>query len=90
MAGSLDSCFTCIWFLKVGISVTLFPAAKIVKFTRTDPALRAFYDIYTNFGTPETRRTDNGLPFNSQQFKEYLDAKGVKQSKFYSYHLRQT
>lgn len=58
---------------------TWFPAAKIVKSTSSDHVIKALDDIYTNFGTPTTHRTNNELPFNSLQFKEYSDPKGIKQ-----------
>ena len=42
-----------------------FPAAKIINSTSPDPVIKALDDIYTNFGTPTTYRTDNGPPLNS-------------------------
>ena len=65
---------------------TCFPAAKIVNSKSTDLVIKAPDDIYTNFGTPTTHRTDNGPPFNSQQFKEYSYAKGILHKKVYPYH----
>lgn len=49
--------------------LTWFPAAKIVKSTSPDHVIKALDDIYTNFGTSTTHRTNNELPFNSLQFK---------------------
>ena len=65
---------------------THFPAGKIVNSTSADLVIKALDDIYTNFGTSTTHRTDNGLPFNSQQFKEYSDAKGSLHNKVYPYY----
>ena len=65
---------------------TRSPAAKIVSSTSADLVVKALDDIYTNFGTPTTHGTNNGSPFNSQQFKDYSDAKGILHSQVYSYH----
>ena len=65
---------------------TRFPAAKIVNSTSVDPVIKALDDIYTNLGTPITNRANNGSSFNSQQFKEHSDAKGILHNKVYLYH----
>ena len=64
---------------------TQFPEAKIVKSTSADPVIKAL-DIYTNFGTPRTHRTNNGPSFTSQQFKQYSDSKDIKHNKVYPYY----
>ena len=47
-----------------------FPAAKIVSTTSAKPVLNAINDIYTDYGQPLSHRTDNGPPFNSDEFAE--------------------
>ena len=65
---------------------TCFPAAKVINSTSADLVIKTLDDIYTNFRTPTTHITDNGSPFNSKQFKEYSDAKGILHNKVYLYH----
>ena len=65
---------------------TCFPAAKVINSTSADLVIKTLDDIYTNFRTPTTHITDNGSPFNSKQFKEYSDAKGILHNKVFPYH----
>ena len=59
---------------------------NVISIPGMDPVIKALDDIYTNFGAPTTHRTDNGPPFNSKQFKEYSDARGIIHNKVYPYH----
>ena len=63
-----------------------FPAAKIVPGTGAKPVLKAMDDIYTDYGQPSSHRTDNGPPFNSQEFANYSRSKGIDHIKTYPYH----
>ena len=67
-------------------SASRFPAAKIVSGTGAKPVLKAIDDIYTDYGQPSTHRTDNGPPFNSAEFTEYSQQKGVEHIKTFPYH----
>ena len=63
-----------------------FPAAKIVPSTAAKPVIGALDQIYTDFGTPETHRSDNGPPFNSTAFADYSNAKAINHQRIYPYH----
>ena len=67
-------------------SASRFPAAKIVPNTSAKPVLKAMNEIYTNFGQPSSHRTDNGPPFNSDEFKQYSDERGIEHVKTFPYH----
>jgi len=66
--------------------VTRFPAAKIITKTDADHVIDVLEEFYANYGTPEVNRTDNGPPFNSAQFKQFLETKGITQEKCFPYH----
>ena len=72
--------------LVVQDNLSRFPAAKIVPSTAVKPVLEALDDIYTNYGTPETHRTDNGPPFNSTSFTEFSNVRGIQHTKVFPYH----
>ena len=63
-----------------------FPAATIVPSTQSDPVISALEEIYTNYGNPEYHRTDNGPPFNGQQFSDFSKRRGIKHTKIFPYH----
>ena len=63
-----------------------FPAAKIVPNTSAKPVTKALDNIYTDYGQPITHRTDNGPPFNSDEFSRYSNTKGIEHVKTYPYH----
>lgn len=63
-----------------------FPAAKIVPTTATKPVLKALEDIYTDLGTPERHRTDNGPPFNSAEFAKFSSKNDITHVLTYPYH----
>ena len=65
---------------------TRFPAAKIVPSTGGSHFIPAIKDIYVDFGYPDTHRTDNGPPFNSQEFNEFSRSHGIKHWKVFPYH----
>ena len=72
--------------LVVQDTMSRFPAASIVPTTAAQPVLKALDKIYTSYGHPERHRTDNGPPFNSQEFKRYSASKGIEHVESYPYH----
>ena len=72
--------------LVVQDTMSRFPAAAIVPTTAARPVLKALDNIYTSYGHPERHRTDNGPPFNSQEFAQYSASKGIEHVESYPYH----
>ena len=72
--------------LVVQDTMSRFPAAAIVQTTAAQPVLKALDKIYTSYGHPERHRTDNGPPFNSQDFTQYSAAKGIEHVASYPHH----
>ena len=72
--------------LVVQDTLSRFPAASIVQTTAARPVLKALDGIYTTYGHPERHRTDNGPPFNSQEFARYSGSKGIEHVESYPYH----
>ena len=66
--------------------VSKFSIAKILKRTNADHVIEALEEFYNVYGTPIANRTDNGPPFNSESFREFLDKKGIKHEKVFPYH----
>ena len=67
-------------------TMSRFPAATILSSTKAEPVIKAIDKVYTRYGTPQRHRTDNGPPFNSQEFKDFSKLKGVEQVLSYPYH----
>ena len=67
-------------------SASRFPAAKIVTTTAATPVIKALDNIYTDYGQPISHRTDNGPPFNSEEFTKYTNSKDIEHVKTYPYH----
>ena len=65
---------------------TRFPAAKIVPSTGGSHVIPEIKDIYVDFGYPDTHTTDNGPPFDSQEFNEFSRSHGIKHRKVFPYH----
>ena len=65
---------------------TCFPAAKIVLSIGGSHVIPAIEDIYVDFGYPDTHRTGNGPPFDSQEFNEFSRSHGIKHRKVFPYH----
>ena len=63
-----------------------FPAAEIVTSTAAKPVLKALDHVYEAYGNPVKHRTDNGPPFNSREFKDFSDSKGIEHIKVFEYH----
>ena len=54
--------------------------------TSATPIVKALDEVYTSYGTPQRHRTDNGPPFNSDEFSTYSSSKGIQQVLSYPYH----
>ena len=48
-----------------------FPAAEVVRSTAAKDVIPAMDKIYSDFGTPESHKTDSGPPFNSESFSKF-------------------
>ena len=72
--------------LVVQDTLSRFPAATIVPNTSAQPVIKALNDTYTAYGQPERHRTDNGPPFNSEQFRAFSNSKGIEHVKCYPHH----
>ena len=72
--------------LVVTDNMSRYPAAKIVRGTAAEPVISALHDIYTDFGQPESHRTDNGPPFDSRAFGEFSATTGTRHIKTFPYH----
>ena len=67
-------------------NLSRFPAAKLIKSTRAEHVLPALASIYNNFGNPKEHKADNGPPFNSKDFKDFSDQRGIYTKHSYPYH----
>ena len=67
-------------------STSRFPAAKIVAGTSAQQVLSALDGIYTDYGQPSTHRSDNGPPFNSEEFAGFSSKRGITHVKTFPYH----
>ena len=63
-----------------------FPSAAIVPSTSAAPVISALDRMYTNYGHPDRHRTDNGPPFNSEEFRRYSEEKGIEHILTYPHH----
>ena len=66
--------------------LTRFPAAHIVPGTKASSVLSAMDNIYVSYGYPDIHITDNGPPFNSDQFSAYSRQTGITNQQIYPYH----
>ena len=53
-----------------------YPIVEIVHSTSANTVVAALDKVLSTFGIPEVVRSDNGLPFNSEQFKNYASHMG--------------
>lgn len=72
--------------LVVTDNMSRFPAAKMVPSTAAKPVVSALDQIYTDYGEPDSHRTDNGPPFNSQEFDTFTQDRGIEHIKTFPYH----
>lgn len=62
-----------------------YPIAEITKSTRYEDIELILSKIFTTFGVPNKLKSDNGPPFQSQQFKDFLKSWGVQHCKVTPY-----
>lgn len=55
-----------------------YPEVEFITSLKCEPVARKFRKIFANYGVPTQMDTDNGPPFNSNQFKEFCHEMGVK------------
>ena len=55
-----------------------FPIVHIMRTTTADRVIEKLENTFTIFGYPEMCKTDNGPPFDSFAFDEYMKAKAIK------------
>ena len=67
-------------------NLSRFPTAATVQSTAAKPVIEALAKIYNDYGNPESHRTDNGPPFNSQAFKDFSDSRNIEHKKVFEYH----
>ena len=72
--------------LVVQDTMSRFPAATIVSSSAAPPVIKALDEVYNSYGQPQRHRTDNGPPFNSEEFAQYSKKRGVDQVFSYPYH----
>ena len=53
-----------------------FPIVKIVTSTSPKAAIPKYDEIFSEFGIPQTVRSDNGSPYNSHEFKDFAKYMG--------------
>ena len=58
-----------------------FPIIKILKSTTAESVISIIDDVFNLFGRPKLVKTDNGPPFQSHKFDQYLSSVGVKHRK---------
>ncbi len=63
-----------------------FPAAKVVPNTSATAVTGALSQIYADYGYPLTHQTDNGPPFNSENFATFSAENGIQHVKTHPYH----
>ena len=63
-----------------------FPAAKVLKKTDAKHVTNTLDEFYTSYGNPMVHRTDNGPPFNSHEFTDFSNKRGIQHELAYPYH----
>ena len=53
--------------------------------TTAKQTIKVIDEIFTNFGRPSRYRSDNGPPFSSQEFQQYMEQLGVRRDLSYAY-----
>lgn len=66
--------------------VTKFPAAQIMTNTNAEHVIAALESIFAMYGVPLVVRTDNGPPFNAEEFRNYLKQNGIQLESNIPYH----
>ena len=55
-----------------------YPVVEVIHSTSANTVISTLDRVLSLFATPETLRSDNGTPFNSEQFKLYAKHMGIK------------
>ncbi len=55
-----------------------FPAVEIVRSTKASTVIPKLHRIFATHGIPNVVKADNGPPFNSEEYRRYLDTRGIK------------
>ena len=58
-----------------------FPEVEIMKSTTTQSVILCMEKIFATHGIPEKITSDNGPPFHSHEFKDYMQLKGIAHHK---------
>ena len=58
-----------------------YPVAKIVRTTSAKAVIPVLQETYNLFGNPQTQKTDNGTPFQSQEMAEFCKKRNIEQVK---------
>lgn len=65
-----------------------YPVVEIINSTRAEIVIPILDKILSQFGVPETIRSDNGAPFSSEQFQQYAKYMGFNHRRITPYHPR--
>ena len=58
-----------------------FPVVKVIKTTSSRTVIPELREIFSLFGRPNTLKTDNGAPFNGNEFSQFADDYGFNHIK---------
>lgn len=67
-------------FLVVVDATSKFPEVIPMKNATSDNTVRCLREIFARFGLPRVLHSDNGSPFTSYQFKDFLQQNGIRHS----------
>ena len=65
-----------------------YPVVEIVTTTSANAVIPAFDRVFSMFGIPMTVKSDNGSPFNSEQFRNFAQYSGFKHQRVTPYWPR--
>ncbi|CAB4042603.1 PREDICTED: uncharacterized protein K02A2.6-like, partial [Paramuricea clavata] len=69
---------TTISFIRVYLSGERYQQSEIVKSTKATTVIPKLDKIFATHGIPPTVKSDNGPPFNREEYSRYLKAFGIK------------
>ena len=70
----MTTCMTCRAYSR-------FPEVEIVQSTSARATISKLDSILSRQGNPITIKTDNGPPFNDQDFADYVECQGIEQQR---------
>ena len=59
-----------------------------MKITNAAAVINRFERLFSIFGYPESTKHDNGLPFNSSEFRDYPKSVNIRDEPIISEHLK--